>query len=246
MSIIYPQQFRGNFMDKIYGYKENDIIGLAEFLMKNKVGSLSRLFEQFATQSGKAKGTVRNLYYALAKVSNSDAEFCQKYLGGKAIEIAKSKEFKDSEEKELITEILRAKTNGRSVRSIIMQMAGGDAKVALRYQNKYRNVIKNKPQLALEIAKEVNGDYTNLDFCLEKRRKSPLISNEQFDKLKGEIDCLVQKISSKIKKENEYLKQRVGILESQNQKLIALLYGGDNAIDAKRFFKSIAKKEFIN
>ena len=246
MSIIHSQNSEEEFMDKIYGYKQKDIIGLAEVLMQNKGDSLSSLFEKFAVLSGKAKGTVRNLYYALAKKSNEDNVFCQKYLGGTPIKINKSIEFNQKEERELVKAIIKSKADGSSVRSIIMQMAGGDAQKALRYQNKYRNVIKHKPQMALEIAKEVNGDYTNLDFCLEKRQKSPLISNEQFDKLKMEIDGLVQKISSKIKKENEYLKQRVGILENQNQKLIALLYGGDNAIDAKRFFKSIAKKEFIN
>ena len=233
-------------MDKIYGYKQKDIIGLAEFLMQNKSGSLSNVFEQFAVLNGKAKGTVRNLYYALARKSNLDSEFCQKYLGGKPIKIAKSEEFEKDEERELIKEVLRAKTNGRSVRSIIMQMADGDAKKALRYQNKYRNVIKNKPQMAMEIAKEIQSSGEKIDFSLEKRQNKIVISEQQFDKLKLEIDTLVQKISSKIKKENQYLKQRIGVLENENLKLIALLYGNDSDIDARKFFKSMNKKQFIN
>ena len=233
-------------MDKIYGYKQKDIIGLAEFLMQNKSGSLSSIFEQFAVLNGKAKGTVRNLYYALAKKSNTDSEFCQKYLGGKPIKIAKSEEFEKEEERELIKEILRAKTNGKSVRSIIMQMADGDAKKALRYQNKYRNVIKNKPQMAIDIANEIQKGGEKIDFSLEKRQNKMVVSNEQFDKLKFEIDALVQRISSKIKKENQYLKQRIGVLENENLKLIALLYGNDNDTDARKFFKSISKKQFIN
>ena len=189
-------------MEKIYGYKEKDVFALANFIKEKGEMPLSTLFERFGAINGKAKGTVRNLYYALAKKSIADKEFCQKYLGGKPIKISKIIEFSKQDEKELIKKIIIEKNSGKSVRSVIMGLTNGDAKLALRYQNKYRNVIKNKPQLALEIAKEVNGDYTNLDFCLEKRRKSPLISNEQFDKLKGEIDCLVQKISRIMKKQN--------------------------------------------
>ena len=140
-------------MDKIYGYKQKDIIGLAEFLMKNQQSSLASLFEKFSVISGKAKGTVRNLYYALAKKSNMDKEFCDKYLNGNPIKISKIIEFDELEEKQLIKNILRSKTDKKSVRSIIMQMADGDAKKALRYQNKFRNALKTKPQMITEITK---------------------------------------------------------------------------------------------
>jgi hypothetical protein len=66
-------------MEKIYGYKEKDVFALANFIKEKGELPLSTLFERFGAINGKAKGTVRNLYYALAKKSNADKEFCQKY-----------------------------------------------------------------------------------------------------------------------------------------------------------------------
>ncbi len=233
-------------MDKIYGYKQKDIIGLADYLMQKGDRSLSSVFEQYGAIHGKAKGTVRNLYYALAKKSNQDPEFCQKYLNGRPIKISKGIEFNEDEERELIKTILCSKTGGKSVRAIIMQMAGGDAKTALRYQNKYRNAIKHKPKLVSEIVKEIENEGKTVNFNFEKKESSTIISEHQFDRLKFEIDGLVQRIANKIKKENEYLKQRIGFLESENLKLIALLYGNESVGDAQKFFKLKPKKQFIN
>ena len=74
-------------MEKIYGYKESDMTELAEFLRGRKNETLTKTFEAFAQSSGKAKGTVRNLYYALAKLSASDKRFCDEHLGGKALKV---------------------------------------------------------------------------------------------------------------------------------------------------------------
>ena len=232
-------------MEKIYGYKENDIIALAEFIKQRGEVSLSSLFEKFGAINGKAKGTVRNLYYALAKRSNEDKEFCQKYLGGKPIKISKIIEFTEQDEKALIKTIIEQKHLGRSVRSIIMEMANGDAKLALRYQNKYRNAIKNNSGLISEIVGEINSQGNNFYIEIEKQPKN-IISDVQFNKLKNEIDSLVQKISSKIKKENEYLKERVARLESENLKLVSILYGNQNPTDARKFFSALKPKEFMH
>ena len=207
--------------------------------------SLSSLFEKFGAINGKAKGPVRNLYYALAKKSNEDNDFCQKYLGGRPIKISKIIEFSKQDEKDLIKEIILKKNNGRSVRSVIMSMANGDAKTALRYQNKYRNAIKNKPDLISEIIYEINSEGKELLVQTQNQPKH-IISDEQFNRLKNEIDGLVQKISSKIKKENEYLKQRVARLENENLKLLSLVYKNQNSSDARKFFSVNNPKEYIH
>ncbi len=232
-------------MEKIYGYKEKDIIGLAEFL-KNRGGeSLSNTFTKYALIHGKAKGTIRNLYYAVAKRSNIDKEFCDKYLGGKPLAINNACEFNAGEEKELVKQILIERQKGKSVRSVIMCLADGDAKKALRYQNKFRNLVKNKPDLIAEIISKIKEEgKTNVSIGLEKPCVSP-ITEQQFNKLKTEIDSLIGKISSKLKKENEYLKERIGILQNENLKLTALLYGRETP-SAKRYFKPNKPKEFVN
>ncbi len=232
-------------MEKIYGYKEKDIIGLAQFLKDRGGESLSSIFTKYALINGKAKGTIRNLYYSLAKRSNLDKEFCDKYLDGKPIAINNIVEFDYKEEKKLVKKILVERQNGKSVRSIIMALSNGDAKVALRYQNKFRNLVKTKPNLIAEVVGEIKAEgKCNLVNRVQKPCKSP-ITEHQFNRLKTEIDGLIMKISAKLKKENEYLKERIGVLENEKLKLTALLYGQENPT-AKKYFKSNKPTEFIN
>ena len=233
-------------MDKIYGYKEKDIIGLAQFLKQNDTQSLSAIFEKYAVINGKAKGTVRNLYYALAKKSNSDKQFCDKYLNGKPLIVSKIVEFNQLEERELIKKVLLEKQKGRSVRATIMEIANGDGKIALRYQNKYRNAIKSKPKMIAEIIEEIKSEGYFVQTSEEKTEIKNIISQAQYNRLKAEIDNLAQKISLKLRKENEYLKERINLLESENLKLITLLYDNGKNNGAKKYFKEKKIKQFIN
>jgi hypothetical protein len=56
------------------------------------------------------------------------------------------------------------------------------------------------------------------------KQQAPIIKDEQFIKLKSEINSLVARISQKERKENEFLKARIRILESENLRLKNLLY----------------------
>ena len=190
-------------MEKIYGYKQDDVELLAEYLKNRRGGSLSKAFSEYGALHNKAKGTVRNLYYALAKKSVEDEQFCNKYFDGVPIKVSKIVEFDLDEESRLIKQILMGRANGNSVRSVIMQIADGDAKKALRYQNKYRNALKNKPQLIEKIYNQLKEDGVDLSLIEpNKTKESAVISDEQINQIKKGIDALVGKISIKIKKEN--------------------------------------------
>ncbi len=202
-------------MEKIYGYKEKDIIGLAQFILSKKGGTLTDAFSEYAGLSGKAQGTVRNLYYALAKKSRSDAEFCQKYLGGTPLTVGKIVEFDKAEEEKLIKAILKEKLNGKSVRSIIYSLANGDEKTALRYQNKFRNYIKNFPEQTETFTRELMPENS----CFYEENAKKQLYSTQIKRLKGEINSLVDKISLNLRKENEKLKGKVTFLERENAKL---------------------------
>ena len=100
-------------MEKIYGYKEKDIIGLAQFLKQNANKSLTSVFNEYALINGKAQGTVRNLYYALAKRSLIDNDFCNKYLQGKPITVSKITQFDGDEQTKLLEQVVIAKQQGK-------------------------------------------------------------------------------------------------------------------------------------
>ena len=189
-------------MSKIYGFKESDVIGLIEYLKTNTNKQKNKLFIDYACLVGKSNGTVRNLYYAIVKASKLDVEFSNKYLNGMSISVKKVEKFNTREEKELIEKISEEKSKGKSVRSIIYQLAGGDEKLFLRYQNKYRNAIKKLKQT---IETSQNENYS--------------VNEIQYRRLKKEINDLVTKISASVKEENARLLRQIKILQDENLSL---------------------------
>ena len=190
-------------MDKLYGYREEDVIGLINFL-KTKKGTLKNAFLGYAKISGKTQGTIRNLYYQIVKLSNEDKTFCDKYLNGKPLSSNRIEFFCEAEEKEMLKKIFILKGEGYSVRSAINKITNGEQKLALRYQNKYRDVIKNRKELVSAIIDEIKRDNPsfNLDLKLgcENKKEYPDLS-----RLKTEINVLYERLFLGIKRENEIL-----------------------------------------
>ena len=232
-------------MEKIYGYKESDVLGLVEFLKEKGNSSLSSAFERYGEISGKAKGTVRNLYYSLARLSNRDKEFCDKYLNGKPLSVGKIVEFNELEEKELIKKILLLKNDGRSVRSAIMELCGGDGKIMLRYQNKYRNAVKNKPELVELIIKELREDGHEISIQTISDNKK-VASKTDYSRIIFEMDKLIGKISNKMERENLMLKNRISVLEKENSRLLRLLYGQTLPCSVVKELHNKGMAEYIN
>lgn len=201
---------------KIYGYKNEDVFGLINYLENRKNVPLSRVFSEYAKISKKSKGTIRNLYYALAKRSNEDEEFRTKMLGGMALKVTALEKFSPQSEEELVSKIISEKAKGRSVRSIINEMSGGNEVLALRYQNKYRNIAIKNPKFIENIAKR-----QGIDIC--EKKEDIVISDFSLKRLKKEIDGLIQRISEETTKENLALKKKVRFLEVQNGELKKLL-----------------------
>ncbi len=219
-------------MEKIYGYKEKDVLGLAEFILSRKGGTLSNAFNEYALINGKAQGTIRNLYYALAKKSREDSDFCQKYFGGKPLSVGKIVEFDKDEEEKLVKDILREKLNGNSVRSAISKLANGDQKKALRYQNKFRNCLKNNPELVEKISEELCSIE---NFEENKVKKEPILFS-QTRKIKSQINGLIDKTFSLLRKENDKLRTKNAYLERENGKLKQELGLKSTADNALRYF----------
>ncbi len=209
-------------MQKIYGYREKDVLGLIDFINNNKTKTLSAVFSEYANFSGKSKGTVRNLYYALAKKSNEDREFCQKYLGGRALKVTKSLAFDKDEELDLVKEILTLKADGNSVRKSIQILANGDPSLALRYQNKFRNVIKTQKSTVLEVAKDLSREKGIRVDCSFLEKEESCYSCD-LDGVKKSVFAVIEKATKSLQEENQNLKTRVDFLEKENLKLIDIL-----------------------
>ena len=82
-------------------------------------------------------------------------------------------------------------SKGISVRRAIYNVSGGDGKLMLRIQNKYRNLMKKQPERVAKAAEEA-GVPEEKSF-LQRR-------------LEREIDALYSRLAVDLRKENERLR----------------------------------------
>lgn len=197
-------------MSKINGYTEEEAKSLIGYITegRQKGKTLSYLFESYALSRGRAKGSVRNYYYALMKNEKAD-ERIVKLLDGTELSVEKIREFTPQETDEAIRSILKEKSKGLSVRKAIFRIAGGDDKLTLRLQNKYRNTLKKEPERIKRIADELG-----VEFAVKSPEKRPQNTDKEFlrRRLEKEINGLYDRLASALKQENERLR-------AENEKL---------------------------
>ena len=193
---INKQTTKGRvIMNKIYGFKENRIKDFGEYLKRTEnTKSLTKIFSDYSATSGMSKGTVRNMYYALARACKKDWDLKKTYWGEKEIKVNKSEFFSPEKERELVKKVMFGKMNGKSIRKSVYELADGNEKLALRYQNKFRNVAKEKPSLIDEVSEEIEKETG------EKYDYRKTVGEFAYKKLEREIDALVDRISADVKK----------------------------------------------
>lgn len=197
-------------MNKINGYTEEEVKTLVEYIKegKKKGKTLTWLFETYGNQHGRAKGSVRNYYYALMKNEKQD-ERVVKLLDGSSLSVEKIREFTPQETDEALKSILAEKSKGLSVRRAIFNLAGGDDKLMLRLQNKYRNTLKKQPQKLQALAKEMglDGIAVEIERRAVKQKEKPATNEFLRRRLESEINALYDRLAQALKSENERLKQ---------------------------------------
>jgi hypothetical protein len=93
---------------------------------------LKTAFDAIAEKTERRPNSVRNHYYTQLKpAEKAEPAFLP---------------FSEKETDELLTTVLLALSDGQSVRACTLRMAGGDTRRMLRYQNKYRALLKAHPE----------------------------------------------------------------------------------------------------
>ena len=208
-------------MNKINGYTEEEAKSLVDFIKtgKQKGKTLTYLFETYGLQNGRAKGSVRNYYYALMRNEKGD-ERIVKLLDGSELSVEKIREFTPEETDAALRSILTEKSKGMSVRRAIFNLSGGDDKLMLRLQNKYRNTLKKEPHKLAEIAADLglNEEAERLKTAERKhvREKSVSIDRDFLRRrLESEINALYDRLAQALKAENERLREDNDRLKDQ-------------------------------
>ena len=113
---------------------------------------LKAVFEQIARQTGRRPNSIRNYYYAQVRQHEDGQPHAARFVP-----------FTQQEVDWLMEQVLTARAEGQSVRACLQKLSGGDHSLMLRYQNKYRAVIKSRPEYVGEIVEKLNAQGISCD-----------------------------------------------------------------------------------
>ena len=108
---------------------------------------LKQVFEQIAEKTGRRPNSIRNYYYAQVRARDGGHERAARFVP-----------FTEDEVRSLVETILRHKAEGQSVRACLQEMSGGNHSLMLRYQNKYRSVLRSKPEIIREALEKLKAE----------------------------------------------------------------------------------------
>lgn len=199
-------------MGKINGYTKEEAESLVKYICEGRGQgkTLTRIFEEYAKKSGRARGSVRNYYYALLR--STDNEEVRRLLTGTDLKAEEVRPFTEEETDKILRAIVAQKSRGVSVRRAVLNLAQGDDKLMLRYQNKYRNVMAKEPERIERLMREAG--YTVSD---EGRKQIEDRINLLYDELAGSLKEENKRLTAVIKRltdENYLLKLQVKNLQS--------------------------------
>lgn len=182
---------------------------------KRQNQNLTGVFSEFARLKNLSSNSVRNYYYKTVKESKSSNILREKLGITDELKPIFIEEFSRAEERALLYSVIKGVSLGSSVRSCIVKLAGGREKLALRYQNKYRNLIKSNSPLIDEISQLVKRD---IGFVVDVKAPK-ILPNDRYKRLEKEINAMLDKILKSVSTENAELKQKNKRLEKENVKL---------------------------
>lgn len=164
-----------------WSYEEIDTLFQEARLACENGKPIKSVFDKVAMLTGRKPNSIRNYYYLKLK-ENEDF--------GKTTFVP----FEKDEVEDLIRAMLRGQAEGKSVRGIASEMGGGDKKKMLRYQNKYRSMLRNNPDQIRAIMGQMQGEGLPCadPFSCRRRqgRRAPKDVSEVISGLLGNLSKL--------------------------------------------------------
>ena len=108
---------------------------------------LRSVFESLSGDLGRKPNSIRNYYYACLR-QQPDAESRTPAF----------QPFTPEETHELLRQVLMARGRGQSVRACVMALSQGSHSRMLRYQNKYRTILKTRPEMIAQVCEELKAE----------------------------------------------------------------------------------------
>ncbi len=131
-----------------WSQEETDLLWKEIHEALNEGTPLRGVFDRAGRALGRKPNSVRNYYYMQMREK-----------GGEDLKRAAPFDtFSEEEIHDLLRRVLLGRGNGRSVRACVMEMSGGDRSRMLRYQNKYRAILRKKPDLIEQVCRELRQE----------------------------------------------------------------------------------------
>lgn len=109
---------------------------------------LRGVFEKMGETLGRKPNSVRNYYYMQLRDQ----------AGDELHRAAPFETFTEEEVHTLLRQVLTARGRGQSVRACVTDLSGGDRGLMLRYQNKYRAILRKRPDLIAQVCRELEEE----------------------------------------------------------------------------------------
>ena len=150
------------------GWKDEEKLLLWDEVKKaQKMGApLKRVFETVARQTGRKPNSVRNYYYMKVKETGEIEQKPSTFV-----------QFSREEIYELLRTLLAAGARGDSIRGASLKLAGGDKTLMLRYQNKYRSLIKSARPLVEMVMADMDQESEKYVSPYETQKTSAVREN---------------------------------------------------------------------
>lgn len=108
---------------------------------------LRDVFADVGRELHRRPNSIRNFYYARVRETPE--------LSARRTPF---RSFSPDEVHALLRDVLIGRGQGESVRACVTRLADGDRTGMLRYQNKYRAILKNHPEMLMEVAQELRAE----------------------------------------------------------------------------------------
>jgi len=115
---------------------------------------LREVFDMVALDTGRKPNSVRNYYYTALRshfAGNEEPALVRR-------ERSSFTPFTDDEIRQLLKNILTKQASGMSVRACAMALGSGNRSRMLRFQNKYRSLLKNRRALVEDVMRALDQD----------------------------------------------------------------------------------------
>ena len=173
--------------------EKEELIKLAVKATAKKI-PLKDVFENFGKKYNRKGDSVRNFYYAVLSESKLRGELIT------GIEKVDIEMFGEKEVVNFMSSIMNQCANGATVRGAIMKITKDKTKM-LRYQNKYRNLVKCESSIIYKIMEKqkMSGRYFDpfkkVVVELSETPLKVLVSDDKL-RLRKEADSLSEKINA--------------------------------------------------